>query len=211
MLNMYSIFDTIHIIVHIHIYWQSEQAFTIWKSSLMAETRGSVRFSITVPAELKDEMDGMKESVNWSGISTDAFHRKLLEIQTTRKVTKMEDVIKRMKAAVELEANQSRAVGKAIGEKWAKEVAMPSQLKRLWCSTAPLNGLIDDYIPDDSSTHEQNIQDVAHDITGDEDMDGWVFWKTILGEDLEQIEDPDFLKGFVVGAVQIWEMVQIHL
>jgi hypothetical protein len=177
----------------------------------MAEIRGSVRLSITVPAELKDEMDGLKESVNWSGVAADAFRRKLLEIQATRKVMKMEDVIKRMKAAVELEGNQRRAAGKAIGERWAKEVAMPSQLENLWCSAAALKGFIDDYIPDDLSTCDEKMHHVAWDITGDDDMDGWVFWKPILGKDLKQIEDPDFLKGFVVGAIEIWEMVRIHL
>jgi hypothetical protein len=44
---------------------------------------------------------------------------------------KMEDVVARMKAAQELEANESYQKGREAGESWARDNATPKQLRRL--------------------------------------------------------------------------------
>src|SRR5262245_3383125 len=97
----------------------------------MGEPRGTVRTTISIPPQLKQEMEAEEEGVNWSAVATEAFRHKLLELQSSRKGATMNDVIQRLKAAAELEEDENYTAGKRAGEAWAKEEARPSQLRRM--------------------------------------------------------------------------------
>lgn len=43
---------------------------------------GKVRFNITIPAELREEMEGF--DINWSDVAAEAFQQKLAEQTITR-------------------------------------------------------------------------------------------------------------------------------
>src|SRR5690349_19928782 len=86
-------------------------------------TLKSNRTTITVPADLKDRMDATGSSVNWSAVAARAFEVKLAEINARKKGATMDDVITRMKAADEADANEARQEGKEAGEQWARTEA----------------------------------------------------------------------------------------
>src|SRR5262249_27023394 len=97
----------------------------------MGEPKGVVRTNISLPRELKARMDAAPSSVNWSAVAAQAFEAKLLELESQKEVKSMDDVIARLKAAAELEANEDYQAGFKAGQQWAKEQATPKELRRL--------------------------------------------------------------------------------
>jgi hypothetical protein len=166
--------------------------------------------NISLPGDLKAEMDAVKESVNWSNVAAEAFRRALLDLASSRKGKNMEDVIKRLKAAAVLEEDTYFEDGKTAGTQWAKDEARPSQLRRLEDSFSrspgPFEGEPDAYgwagvvyflINGDRQADRHEIND---------------FWERVLGEDdRDRIYEPRFAEGFAAGAVELWESVQSHL
>src|SRR5262249_23608495 len=86
-----------------------------------ADSPGVVRTTISLPPDLKSRMDAVKESVNWSGVAAAAFEAKLKELAARKEPENMEDVVKRLRAAAELEANEEYQAGFEAGQAWAKE------------------------------------------------------------------------------------------
>src|SRR5262249_39478034 len=146
----------------------------------MGESLGSVRLCITVPAELKKEMGGIKELVNWSGVAAEAFRRKLLDLRATRIGETMDDVIARMKAAKEREENRDYQAGHAAGDRWAKRYATPKELDRLE------NG---------EWQYGEDTGKLASEITAGEESPT-DFWRRVLADEWRRIEDDDFARGF---------------
>jgi hypothetical protein len=66
--------------------------------------------------------------VNWSSIASAAFEAKLLQLAGKREVKGMDDMVARLKAAAELEANQDYQEGQQWGEKWG---GVPTTLPEL--------------------------------------------------------------------------------
>ncbi len=117
---------------------------------------GVVRTNISVPRELKTRMERV-QGVNWSAVASEAFERKLLELASKMEVKGMDDMVARLKAAAELEANQEYQDGHLLGEKWAAEKATPRQLRRLQAlADDPKCGLTDwlNYVAADGMTVE---------------------------------------------------------
>ena len=175
----------------------------------MSEMQGAVRMNISVPRELKERMDGIKEPVNWSSVAAEAFRQRILELTSKRKgLNNMEDVITRMKAAEEMESNSDFKAGKKAGESWAKECATPRQLRRL-----------------DNMDYQTFFQGVPSDQTGwggvllriilgkdfENSHEVIHFWENALGDDCGRIADQDFARGFTMGALGVWEVVEKHL
>ena len=57
---------------------------------------------ISVPRDLKARMDKVSASVNWSQVAAQAFEAKLLELESKKEVSGMDDVIARLRAAAEI-------------------------------------------------------------------------------------------------------------
>lgn len=174
----------------------------------MGETKSTARMTITMPAVLKEEMESVKDEVNWSGVAAEAFRGKLLELTSQRKGTTMTEVIERMKAAEELERNHDYAEGKKAGTTWAQKTATPKQLRRLE----------QEYNPSESLTGEPNAFGWAGVvfwlIFGDVDHRNELndFWESTLGEnDSNKINEVSFAEGFIDGAIEVWEAVKHKL
>jgi hypothetical protein len=172
------------------------------------------RTNISLPRDLKARMDAVKESVNWSAIAAEAFEAKLLQLQSQKEVKGMDDVVARLKAAAELEANEDYQAGLEAGRQWAKEEATPKQLRR-----------IGDYIDSYATNYSFSWWDI--------DFPGWNapfgaldqfvfavwpdrkedreasddFWRQALGDDAHRINDCDYFHGFGEGAVEVWNEV----
>ena len=115
----------------------------------------------------------------------------------------MHDVINRMKATDELEAKELFALGREAGIEWAKSAGARRQLRRL--DEAGANN--------ESSPMWQNkpgafgwpgrflaILDNTNEIDQDQ-ID------SVLGEDNSDADDPEYLRGFADGALDVWSEV----
>ena len=176
--------------------------------------QGVVRMNVSVPRGLKERMDAAAESVNWSAVAARAFEGRLLELQSQKKGMKMEEVIARLTAAAELENNEFYQAGRQAGEAWARGKATPRQLRRLeellqneeyhgeasWVLETYTNGL----------NHGISVG-LAEDLNPRQDIETSEFWEAVLGDDAERIEDLDFARGFVEGALDIWQSVKDKL
>ncbi len=151
----------------------------------MKESEGVVRTCISLPRALKEQMEGAEGSVNWSAVAAGAFELKLKEIEAQKETKSMEDVIARMKAADELDSRESYQNGRRDGEKWAREVARPKELRRLEASA--------NEVEDDLELYEQ-------------------FFDERSSDSIDEDEDPDsYAKGFIEGALAVWDQVKAAL
>jgi hypothetical protein len=176
----------------------------------MGESQGVIRMNISVPRELKARMDA-EEGVNWSAVASSAFEAKLLELASKKEVSDMDDVVARLKAAEEFEANEDYQAGFKAGQQWAKSTATPKQLRRLA-----------DYLEEGDEWWDVDSPgwNAPWGATGyfalavlglsDEEADRRapdVFWEKALGDGSERIWDADFFHGFGEGAADLWEKV----
>jgi hypothetical protein len=164
-----------------------------------------IRVNVSIPQKLKERMDAVAESVNWSAVATAAFEAKLLELESRKKgVKEMRDVVARLRAAAELESNRDYQDGKQAGERWAKVEAAPRQLRRL--EKADENGTL--YISDDIGGR---LSEVLNTSSGMEREPDEGFWWVILGDDAGRIADHAFVGGFKDGALDVWRAVKDEL
>jgi len=204
--------------------------------------KGFARTTISIPSILKEEMEAVASKENWSAIAAEAFRRRLIELKAEKEGKSMDEVITRMKAAAELEANQDYQEGHQMGEKWAKGKATPRQLRRLQAlMDDPKCSLSDwlNYVAADGMTIErmneladnpliapQLAAAGANPFSGPmktgigqalcwrlfpdrgsdrDETEG--FWLSVLNRRQHAIEIHDFARGFVEGALGVWEKV----
>lgn len=122
------------------------------------------------------------------------------------------NAFKRLKAAEAEEIKRYFDPGKAAGDKWAKEKAYPSQLKRLarhieQSGTGDEPGTVEDWI-----ARTDQYGSVADCLCWDlrdpteEDGDSLEFWEAEIGKsDAKAIQHEGFAAGFIVGALWVWE------
>ena len=80
------------------------------------------RTTISIPRDLKEEMDALGDQVNWSAVAAAAFRAKVFEVQNRRRESmSKEDVIKRMRTADENDTEGSRRLIQAAAEMGAAE------------------------------------------------------------------------------------------
>lgn len=176
------------------------------------------RTTITVPQELKTRMDAVEGSVNWSFVAARAFEAKLREVEMRQKKSlSKEDVVKRLRATQEEDAQQEYEAGKEAGQEWAGRQATAKQLKRAaqWVSSFDDTHL--DWWDVDSpgwtapfGPTDRFVFAISPDRKGDKDAPA-EFWKRALGDEADRVADGDYFHGFVEGAVEVWEEVQGEL
>jgi hypothetical protein len=176
---------------------------------VMGEPVNVIRVTITVPRDVKAAMDNVEERVNWSAVATEAFQAKLLAIKSKKGTESMDDVVSRLKAAAEIEANEDYQAGHEAGIEWAKDEAAPKQLRRLEeLANHPQYG-IDDWLSIYTNGANHGI---AHGLYSVIEPQGEMieeFWECALGDDsMKKIEEHDFAKGFWEGAIEVWEAVK---
>jgi hypothetical protein len=146
-------------------------------------------------------------------MSLDTFEVKPLELESTKETATMEDVIKRLKAADELDSLETYQKGQKEGEQWAKTYARPRQLRSLDKETRD-----DPYDVVDHIDMWNNNSNIGHEIGifwaingGEEEPDrseAEAFWAKILEDNKAMISDKDFAHGFVKGALRVWDAVE---
>jgi hypothetical protein len=128
----------------------------------------------------------------------------------------LDDVIKRMREV----KKGLRPQGNAAGQKWARCDAHPAQLRLLATTVSIYPGSIKDLLNDWSKYLEitadwsaaEKLCELLVNYTLPERVDhdplSVTFWRRVLGEGLCQwVTEPDFLQGFIEGALTTWEQV----
>ena len=171
------------------------------------------RTTISIPDDLKRRMDRVKEPVNWSAIAAEAFELKLGEIARKQKEKTMDTVIARLRASKIQGASAFQKEGHVIGIGWAKEHAEFDELQRL----ARLDA--DEFFGSDwgGDGAYAAAEVLVFKIAGTDDYDRSAatdFWESLLGDDADaetRLASLDFLRGFVEGAVELFEQVEGEL
>lgn len=175
----------------------------------MGDDGGAIRMSITVPRSLKARMDAVRESVNWSKTAADAFSAKLLELESRKETKNMDEVVARLRAAAELEANEEYQAGMEAGRAWALQQATPKQLRR---ASEYINS-VEEWWDTDSpmwnapfGATDYFVFDIWPSRKDDRHAPG-EFWERALGDDARRVEDADYFRGFGEGAAEVWDQV----
>jgi hypothetical protein len=174
----------------------------------MAKFRISVRMNISVPPELKKQMDATKEPVNWSAIAAEAFRRNLQELALTREMPNMKDVLERLKKAREEERTEESDEGKEVGISWARNVATEKQLWRL----GENNNLVPFGLRMPDAFGWPGVLFVTiqgKTFEGRSSLND--FWENQIGCESKRLFSEDFARGFVAGALAVWKAIQEQL
>jgi hypothetical protein len=173
----------------------------------MAKPGGVVRMNISIPAELRKQMDGVPGSVNWSAVAAGAFRDKVERLLARRKgAMKKEDVIARLKLADERDDDEAWTDGEEAGERWAQRKATPKQLRRL---DEKFDRELFSGVPDAYGWAGVLYGLIVGEHHGDE-MQIRAYWESVLGDgdDALRIENESFAEGFVEGALKEWQSLK---
>lgn len=175
----------------------------------------SVRTTISVPADLKARMDAVGEPVNWSAVACQAFALKVAEITARKGVKTMSDVVARLRASKQQHEDATFRRGVEAGEEWAKGHAEAAQLERLERLNESEHGdLRGVFLASETSAYgpgEHFYFLIEPEDTGSRTAarDFWSNW--VSDDDFVLPSDPDFVRGFAEGALNVWFEVKDQL
>src|SRR5262245_38612223 len=112
------------------------------------------RMTVSIPADLRERIEAVREPVNWSAVAAGAFEAKLGELAARKGKKTMKDVVQRLRASARKSENLDYQAGEQSGRDWAANTAEVAQLKRLERARdqAGHDCWRDCFITDDSST-----------------------------------------------------------
>jgi hypothetical protein len=175
------------------------------------------RLGLTLPPDLKAEMDAVPEQVNWSAVAAEAFRRKLTLLQTERRKEPMVEVIKRMQAAEVLDADELYQEGRQAGDEWTRMHGTAKMLRRLDKVLEQFDS-IEHYVGVCANgMNEGSAVCIYRDLTGKRNGkadDAPDFWENVVGlgaDWREKADDERFAVGFVEAAMELWEKIEQQL
>jgi hypothetical protein len=175
----------------------------------------SARTTISVPRQLKARMEAVAEPVNWSALACRAFEAKLAEIAAKKEQKSMDDIITRLRASKWRVENEQYQQGDAAGRDWVKDLAEADELRRLERWKAEMGQYwAGCFTGDDQNCAYSAAEQVVFTVWPEHDGDRAVvrdFWEQALGDDTSAADDPQFVKGFVEGALALWDEVKDQL
>jgi hypothetical protein len=176
----------------------------------MAKATGNaIRISITVPADVKADMDGIKESVNWSSVASEAFRAKVLELKSRKTGGTMNAVVERLKASKQKHDDQMYRLGREAGENWAKNSAEAAELERL--TDFERSRSFENWEYQFAAWGGAGCSELLDVIKG-EDAFAYrpkTYWDDVLGDGgLQKVHNDRFAIGFVESAIALWEAVE---
>ena len=173
----------------------------------------AVRTTISLPDDLKAQMDAVTEPVNWSAEAAKCFQQVLGQIAQRKQEKNMNDVIARLRASKAKTQDDAENAGYRAGAAWAETRAEYAELERL--DELNLNGWFDGipmapWSPADNfviavlglDPEEMHREDIAEMIES--------FWEN-AGTSREAIENAafgeSFIEGFASGACDVFAKV----
>jgi hypothetical protein len=179
----------------------------------MAKKSGSFRTTITLPLGLKKRMDEVAGQVNWSAVAARAFEEKLSEIASRKEKKTMSDVIQRLRASKRRAEDQAYRSGEADGRNWASSRAEVPELQALEGLRDSRGGDWDGWVEDNDSSDFSAAERLVFVLQPESQnrTTASEFWRAILDRNTELANDPSYVKGFIEGALGIWDRVKEEL
>jgi hypothetical protein len=173
------------------------------------------RTTISVPPTLKSQMDAVEESVNWSAVACRAFEAKLAEIAAKKEQKSMDDVITRLRASMRRVEDEQYRQGTQCGREWVEDRAEANDLIRLERWKARVGWEWDQLFSRDDQNNAYSMAELlVFEIWPEDDGDrstAQSFWEEALGDDTSAVDDPQFVKGFAEGALELWDEIKDKL
>jgi len=162
----------------------------------------NARTTISLPPEVKEQMEAVGKLVNWSAVACRAFEDKLAEIAAQKEKKDMHDIVTRLRASKRQSEDAHYKEGFKIGREWAGDTAEAEELQRL-----------ESFAEDRVQYRDWDANLVVSAAWPDEDDRYAVenFWEQALGDNTSAKDDPSFVKGFVEGALGLWHEVKKQL
>ena len=126
----------------------------------------------------------------------------------------MNDVIARLRASKRRSDDAQYQAGAQAGRTWAEQQAEAEELQRLEDWKARCSWEWDRLFERGVSTAYSPGELMVFEIQPESDENRSVaeeFWEMELGDDTSLAHDPMFVKGFVEGALALWEQVKDRL
>ena len=164
------------------------------------------RTTISLPDDLKAEMDKAGGDANWSAVAADAFRSELTRIKARKATLKgntMQATIQRLKASKEAYAKEGAERGRNAGATWASQNAEYGELKLLDDNWQQVESCETD---DAFGAPGVFLGMIGMDV-GRQDINE--FWSNLGFE----VNDPDqysaeWWDGFVEGALEVFQEVE---
>lgn len=184
----------------------------------MAKQSGIYRLTISISKDLKSRMDRHADAVNWSATAAAAFEAKLAEIASRKDHKDMTDVIQRFRAQLLESVDQNFKDGFAHGKEWATRIAHVEALQRLeslrrqgeWWDPHPDNdvsaaGILLRVIENrDLEDSEEYVNSVCHLYSAGQGLDN-------TRRATQAFMKLSFVRGFLDGALSIWDQVKTKI
>jgi hypothetical protein len=182
----------------------------------MVDESKSARTTISMPRQLKEQMEAVTEPVNWSALACRAFEAKLAEIAAKKEQKSMDDVITRLRASMRRVEDEQYRQGEQCGREWVEDLAEADQLIRLERWKARAGWEWDQLFSSDDQNRAYSMAELCvFEMWPEDDGDRGCarsFWEEALhGDDMSAADDPQFVKGFIEGALDLWNQVKHKL
>ena len=143
------------------------------------------RINLSLSEKLKAKMDNLPH-VNWSAVAVRSFE---LEVRRNQRIENMEkaQIVDRLKASIEVVENAEFDLGRKEGLDWAAKYADADELMWLDQNRADADNVFWSGQWIDTPFENRNFEDIFS--NGE---------RTSLA----------FVKGFAVGAIELWEKVE---
>ena len=172
------------------------------------------RTTISIPRQLKARMEAVTEPVNWSALACRTFEAKLAEIAAKKEQKSMDDVVTRLRASMRRAEDEQYRQGEQCGREWVEDRAEADELIRLERWKAKMGWEWAQFFADDPNGAYSVAELVVFVIWPEDDGDrsnAQSFWEGVLGDDISTADDPQFVKGFIEGALDLWDQVKNKL
>jgi len=181
----------------------------------MPDTEKYTRTTISVPPALKEQMETVEASVNWSALACRAFEDKLAEIAARKEKKDMSDIVTRLRASKRQAEDTQYKAGAEAGREWVTDTAEADELSNLerWHNRLgqDVHAVFDDLA---WGRAYSSAELVAFAVWPDRDEDRSAaeeFWGQCLGDETAAADNSQFVRGFVDGALALWDEVKDQL
>lgn len=164
------------------------------------------RTTISIPDEIKQQMDEVGDEANWSAIATSAFLAEINKLKARKAALKgkpMNAAIERLRKSKESFLEEAKERGRSEGTSWAMHQAEYAELQRLATDWEQMEstetgdafgapGVFLRIIAADGHVDRQDIDD---------------FWTNLDAEVPEDQYSSDFWDGFIEGALEVFDQL----
>lgn len=158
------------------------------------------RISIYIPDDMKARMDKASDDVSWSAVAQRAFSVELDFVESVKEIKTMSDVIERLRTSKQRFAQNELSRAREAGVEWAKKRAQFNELRQI--------ARFDTVGLDMLSGEEAAAYVVNFVIGGDHFDESDLAYFFGIDEDALDSITPEYVEGFVEGAVAVWEEVE---